>query len=315
MWGHTHTRRAGPRLRGLLHPLYPRGRPVDVACAQSLVADWRKNDFRSSVACARLREADWWQTSFRSQLGQFEWKAMPFGLQGASSFLARVMNADMTRGLHPETSEPGAAGRAGAARAPPACQARAGRSMVRDGSHGRPPLLQSLAARSSASWAAVSRRRAWPLTRARWLPCTAGRPRRPTSSCAASLRGAVQLLPPLRRRLRGHRRPADPAVRSARALALGPRRTGGLHVRHAETVPDDGPRSPHLGLEPALRGRGRRQRGGYSGRPHPTRRRWSSPGDNTVAYESRKLKVAEQACPPQVLELPVLPCGCSTITS
>jgi hypothetical protein len=31
-----------------------------------------------------LREADWWKTSFRSQLGQFEWKVMPFVLQGSS---------------------------------------------------------------------------------------------------------------------------------------------------------------------------------------------------------------------------------------
>ena len=48
----------------------------------------------------RLREADWWNTSFLSQLGQFEWKVMPFGLQGSSAVLMRVMNAAMARGLH-----------------------------------------------------------------------------------------------------------------------------------------------------------------------------------------------------------------------
>ena len=29
-----------------------------------------------------LRRADWWKTGFPSQLGQFEWKVTPFGLQG-----------------------------------------------------------------------------------------------------------------------------------------------------------------------------------------------------------------------------------------
>ena len=47
-----------------------------------------------------MREAVCWKTSFRSQLGQFQWKVMPFGLQGSSSVLMRVMNVAMTRGLH-----------------------------------------------------------------------------------------------------------------------------------------------------------------------------------------------------------------------
>ena len=51
----------------------------------------------------RLWEADWWKTSFRSQLGQFEWKVMPLGLQGSSSVLMRVM---MTHGLHPAAPGP-----------------------------------------------------------------------------------------------------------------------------------------------------------------------------------------------------------------
>ena len=38
----------------------------------------------------RIREADWCKTSFRSPLWQFEWKVMPFGLQGASSVLMRL---------------------------------------------------------------------------------------------------------------------------------------------------------------------------------------------------------------------------------
>ena len=49
--------------------------------------------------------------------------------------------------------------------------------------------------------------------------------------------GAVRLRPPLRRRLRRHRRPAGPAVRPAHSLTLGPRNAGELG--HAQAVPDD----------------------------------------------------------------------------
>jgi hypothetical protein len=46
-----------------------------------------------------VRASDRWKTSFRSQLGQFEWNVVPFGLQGASSLLMRVMNQALTVGL------------------------------------------------------------------------------------------------------------------------------------------------------------------------------------------------------------------------
>ena len=46
-----------------------------------------------------MRASDQWKTSFRSQLGQFEWQVVPFGLQGASSLLMRVMNQALTVGL------------------------------------------------------------------------------------------------------------------------------------------------------------------------------------------------------------------------
>jgi hypothetical protein len=46
-----------------------------------------------------VRVTDRWKTSFRSQLGQFEWNVVPFGLQGASSLLIRVMNQVLTVGL------------------------------------------------------------------------------------------------------------------------------------------------------------------------------------------------------------------------
>ena len=46
----------------------------------------------------RLRESDQWKTSFQSQLGQFQWKVVPFSLQGSSSVLMRVMNEAMTEG-------------------------------------------------------------------------------------------------------------------------------------------------------------------------------------------------------------------------
>ena len=46
-----------------------------------------------------MRSSDLWKTSFQSQLGQFEWNVAPFGLQGASSLLMRVMNQALTVGL------------------------------------------------------------------------------------------------------------------------------------------------------------------------------------------------------------------------
>ena len=73
---------------------------IDSLLDETRGAKWfTKFDLAQGYHQVRLREADWWKTSFRSQLGQFEWKVMPFGLQGSSSVLMRVMNAAMTRGL------------------------------------------------------------------------------------------------------------------------------------------------------------------------------------------------------------------------
>jgi len=58
-----------------------------------------KLDLASSYHQLRVRTADRWKTSFRSQLGQFEWNVVPFGLQGSSSLLMRVMNQALTVGL------------------------------------------------------------------------------------------------------------------------------------------------------------------------------------------------------------------------
>ena len=62
------------------------------------------------------RESDRWKTSFLSQLRQFQWKVVPFGLQGSSSVLMRVMNEAMTKdqkgnsSLHGKGGVPGATG-------------------------------------------------------------------------------------------------------------------------------------------------------------------------------------------------------------
>ena len=58
-----------------------------------------KLDLASSYHQLRVRTSDRWKTSFRSQLGQFEWNVVPFGLQGASFLLMRVMNQALTVGL------------------------------------------------------------------------------------------------------------------------------------------------------------------------------------------------------------------------
>ena len=55
-----------------------------------------KLDLASSYHQLRVRAEDRWKTSFRSQLGQFEWNVVPFGLQGSSSLLMRVMNQALT---------------------------------------------------------------------------------------------------------------------------------------------------------------------------------------------------------------------------
>jgi hypothetical protein len=60
-----------------------------------------KLDLASSYHQLRVRASDRWKTSFRSQLGQFEWNVVPFGLQGSSSLLMRVMNEALTVGLGP----------------------------------------------------------------------------------------------------------------------------------------------------------------------------------------------------------------------
>ena len=73
-----------------------------------------KLDLASSYHQLRVRASDRWKTSFRSQLGQFEWNVVPFGLQGSSSLLMRVMNEALTVGLGPSPAVrgcmPGASG-------------------------------------------------------------------------------------------------------------------------------------------------------------------------------------------------------------
>ncbi len=73
-----------------------------------------KLDFASSYHQLRVRTSDQWETSFQSQLGQFEWNVVPFGLQGSSSLLMRVMSEALTVGLGPSSAArwcmPGASG-------------------------------------------------------------------------------------------------------------------------------------------------------------------------------------------------------------
>ena len=68
-----------------------------------------KLDLASSYHQLRVRESDRWKTSFRSQLGQFEWNVVPYGLQGSSSLLMRVMKQALTVGLDFPAAQPGPA--------------------------------------------------------------------------------------------------------------------------------------------------------------------------------------------------------------
>ena len=80
---------------------------IDALLDQTRGSGWfTKFDLWQGYHQVRVREADWWKTSFRTQLGRFEWKVMPFGLQGSSSVLMRVMKAAMTKGLHEATTAP-----------------------------------------------------------------------------------------------------------------------------------------------------------------------------------------------------------------
>jgi len=89
-------------LNAITEPLVEPLPHIDALLDETRGAQWfTKFDLAQGYHQVRIREADWWKTSFRSQLGQFEWKVMPFGLQGASSVLMRVMNSAMTRGLQP----------------------------------------------------------------------------------------------------------------------------------------------------------------------------------------------------------------------
>jgi len=87
-------------LNAITEPLVEPLPHIDALLDETRGARWfTKFDLAQGYHQIRIRESDWWKTSFRSQLGQFEWKVMPFGLQGASSVLMRVMNSTMTRGL------------------------------------------------------------------------------------------------------------------------------------------------------------------------------------------------------------------------
>ena len=78
---------------------------IDALLDETRGSGWfTKFDLAQGYHQVRMRASDWWKTSFRSQLGQFEWKVMPFGLQGASSVLMRVMNKAMTDGLRDDAA-------------------------------------------------------------------------------------------------------------------------------------------------------------------------------------------------------------------
>ena len=68
---------------------------LDSTCSSSF---FTKLDLASAYHQLTVREADRWKMSFHSQLGQFEWKVVPYGLQGASALLMQVMNTALTAG-------------------------------------------------------------------------------------------------------------------------------------------------------------------------------------------------------------------------
>ena len=251
---------------------------------------------------------------------------MPFGLQGVSPVLARVVNTAITRGLIPGSPEPGPAG---PAPGPPASGVpgaggpphrpgavctdglfRCGPSLGPDCRDVlevlaivRQPAGETAGPRHTTAGEAPLDGRAAPLRGGR----VCGSHRRSVDGCAdiAALRHehdhnerpslGHEAAPPLRRRLRGHRRPAGPAARPARPLALGPCRDGEL--RHAEAVTNDRPRCSRVRLEPALRGHGACEAAVSLPNPDDDGRH------RPVACESRKSTAVEQACPLRVQEL------------
>ncbi|XP_060545015.1 retrotransposon-derived protein PEG10 isoform X5 [Pantherophis guttatus] len=75
-----------------VHNLYPLPLMKDMLAHLAKGKVFTKLDLREAYYRIRIREADEWKTAFNCPLGSFQFKVMPFGLQGALAVFMQLIN-------------------------------------------------------------------------------------------------------------------------------------------------------------------------------------------------------------------------------